>query len=195
MPYVADRCCCRFLAVALIASVSLTSVSCSGPEQSPAASLEAAEILELINQGQKRNDPQNDIEVDLGKFRVTHSVGTQDEVLLLVDFQLYAVLSSQQQAVLEAALPSYSNRIRDAVISLVQSIDTEHLTDPGLAFLKAEMIAGINRVLHERLIKDVVFSNFSVHDAHSAPFPTTSGGAEKKKPSGGLGGHGGGHGH
>jgi flagellar basal body-associated protein FliL len=189
MFHTAGRCCLALF----VACASLTTVSCSGPEQSPSASLEAAEILELINQGQKRNDPQNDVEVDLGKFRVTHSVGTQDEVLLLVEFQLYAVLSSQQQAALEAALPSYSNRIRDAVISLVQSIDTEHLTDPGLAFLKAEMIAGINRVLHERLIKDVVFSNFSVHDAHSAPFPTTtSGGGEKKKPAGG---HGGGHGH
>ena len=185
----------NLLALALLGCTALTSLSCSSSEVQSAASLETTEILELIGAGQRRNDPQNDIEIDLGKFRVTHAVGEDGEVLLLVDFQLYGVVSKQQQVALEAALPTYSNRLRDAVISLVQSIDTEHLTDPSLAFLKAEMIAGINRILHERLIKDVVFSNFSVHDAHSAPFPTTTAGGEEKKKKEGHGGHGGGHGH
>jgi hypothetical protein len=46
-------------------------------------------------------------------------------------------------------------------------------------------VAAINRVLQERLVKDVVFSDFSVHDAHEAPFPTSSPAeAPKKKPSG-----------
>jgi flagellar basal body-associated protein FliL len=186
-------CRCRNLvALALLGCAAFTSLSCSSSEEKPAASLEAAEILELISDGQRRNDPKNDVEVDLGKFRVTHSVGESGEVLLLVDFQLFAVLPGEKQPAIDAALPTYSNRLRDAVISLVQSIDTEHLTDPSLAFLKAEIIAGANRVLQERLVKDVVFSNFSVHDAHMAPFPTTtSGGEAKPKKSG----HGGGHGH
>jgi len=184
--------CWNLVALALLGCAALTSLSCSSSEEKPAGSLEAAEILELISQGQRRNDPLNDVEVELGKFRITHSVGDKDEVLLLVEFQLIAVVPGEKQPALGAALPTYSNRLRDAVISLVQSIDTEHLTDPSLAYLKAEMIAGANRVLQERLVKDVVFSNFSVHDAHMAPFPTTtSGGEAKPKKSG----HGGGHGH
>ena len=138
--------CWNLLALSLLGCTALTSLSCSSSEDQSAASLETTEILELINAGQRRNDPQNDIEIDLGKFRVTHAVGEDGEVLLLVDFQIYGVVSKQQQVALEAALPTYSNRLRDAVISLVQSIDTEHLTDPGLAFLKAEMIAEINRI-------------------------------------------------
>ena len=47
-----------------------------------------------------------------------------------------------------------------------------------------------DRVLQQRLIKDVVFSNFSVHDAHNAPFPTTTAGSPAKKKSSGHGGHG-----
>jgi flagellar basal body-associated protein FliL len=177
----------RVVALGLLSCASAFCVSCSHSDEKSAAALEAAEILELVNEGQ--NDPRSDIEIDLGTFRVTHAVAQDGEELLLVDFQLYGVLSQQKQPALEEALPGYSNRVRDAIISLVQSIDTEHLTDPSLAFLKSEIIASINRVLQQRLIKDVVFSNFSVHDAHNAPFPTTTSGAPAKKKSSGHGGH------
>lgn len=175
----------RIVALGLLASVAAACVSCSHSDDKSAAALEAAEILELVNEGQ--NDPRSDIEIDLGTFRVTHAVAQDDEELLLVDFRLYGVLSEHKQAALLEALPGYSNRVRDAIISLVQSIDTEHLTDPSLAFLKSEIIASINRVLQQRLIKDIVFSNFSVHDAHNAPFPTTTSGPPPKKKSSGHG--------
>ena len=77
--------CWNLVALALLGCAALTSLSCSSSEVKPAGSLEAAEILELISQGQRRNDPLNDVEVELGKFRITHSVGDKDEVLLLVE--------------------------------------------------------------------------------------------------------------
>jgi hypothetical protein len=158
---------------------------CSSSEAHQSPSLETSEILELIQVGRNRNDPKNDVEVDLGKFRVTHATTDGSEKLLLVDFQILAVLPSQKQTVLEAALPASTYRLRDAVIALVQKTDTEHLTDPSLAYFKTELVAAINRILQERLVKDVIFSEFSVHDAHNAPFPTTAtGGAEKKKSAG-----------
>lgn len=187
--------CSKFVLLSLLGSVCITGLACSTSDDEGVALLEAAEILELINEGRDENDPRGDVEVDLGKFRVTHAVGDEEEVLLLVDFQLFAVLSGQKQAALEAALPAYGNRLRDMVISLLQSIDTEHLTDPSLAYLRAEMIAGINRVLQERLVNGVAFSNFSVHDAHLAPFPTTTTSSDVKPKKQGHGGHGGGHGH
>ena len=184
--------CSKLVVLLLLGSVCFAGLACTTSDGERAASLEAAEILELISEGREEYDPRGDIEVDLGRFRVTHSVGDTEEVLLLVDFQLFAVLSGQKQAALEAALPAYSNRLRDMVISLLQSVDTEHLTDPSLAYLRAEMIAGINRVLQQRLVKDVAFSNFSVHDAHLAPFPTTTTTSDVKPKKSG---HGGGHGH
>jgi flagellar basal body-associated protein FliL len=171
------------LGLAALGTGMLPGCSTSEAHQSP--SLETSEILELIQEGRNRNDPKNDVEVDLGKFRVTHATTDGSESLLLVDFQLLAVLPSQRQQALEASLPASTYRLRDAVIALVQKTDTEHLTDPSLAYFKSELVAAINRILQERLIKDVVFSDFSVHDAHNAPFPTTAtGGAEKKKSSG-----------
>jgi flagellar basal body-associated protein FliL len=177
-------------ALCLVASAGATTSSCSSSEKKPDASAQANEILDLINEGQNKIDPKGSVEVELGKFRVTHAVqGSKEDALLLVDFQLYGVLPEGKREALDHALPTYNNRLRDAVISLVQSTDTEHLTDPSLAFFKAEVVAAINRVLQERLVKDVVFSNFSVHDAHEAPFPTSSPEAPKKKPAGGHGGH------
>ena len=188
------RCDCpsstRLVLLSLLTSASFSSLACSSSTNHPAASLEAAEILELISEGREVNDPRGDVEVDLGRFRITHVVGDEEEVLLLVDCQLCAVISRQKQAAFETALPAYSNRLRDMVISLLQSTDTEHLTDPSLAYLKAETIAGINRVLQQRLVKDVAFSNFSVHDAHLAPFPTSAAGGEEKPKKSGTGGRG-----
>jgi hypothetical protein len=178
----------RVVPLGLLMCVAAACASCSDSNEKSAAALEAAEILELVSEGQ--SDPRSDVEVDLGTFRVTHAVAEGDEELLLVDFRLYGVLSGRKQAALDEALPAYINRVRDAIISLVQSIDTEHLTDPSLAFLKSEIIASINRVLQQRLVKDIVFSNFSVHDAHNAPFPTTTAGPPAKKKSSGHGGHG-----
>ena len=172
-------------AVFLAAGFALGGLSCSRGDSDRAASIEAGEILELINDGQRRIDPRGFVEVDLGKFRVTHAAHGDDEALLLVDFQLYGVLPAEKREKLDRVLPTYNNRLRDAVISLVQRTETEHLTDPSLVFFKAELVAGINRVLQERLVRDVVFSDFSVHDAHEAPFPTTSSGAPPpKKPAG-----------
>ncbi len=82
-----------------------------------------------------------------------------------------------------------------AGLRTIQSIATENLRDPNLAYSKAELIGGINRVLHQRLLKDVVFSDFSVHDAHQAPFPTTATADKEKPKKAGHGGHSGGHGH
>jgi flagellar basal body-associated protein FliL len=44
----------------------------------------------------------------------------------------------------------------------VQETESEQLTDPGLAFFRSEVVAAINRILQERLVKDVAFSEFSV---------------------------------
>lgn len=171
--------------VFLAAGFALCGLSCSRREGDRAAAIEAGEILELINDGQRKIDPRGFVEVDLGKFRVTHAVEGDDEALLLVDFQLYGVLPAEKRERLDHILPTYNNRLRDAVISLVQRTETEHLTDPSLAFFKAELVAGVNRVLQERLVRDVVFSDFSVHDAHEAPFPTTGSSAPPpKKPAG-----------
>ncbi|MDX1946068.1 MAG: flagellar basal body-associated FliL family protein [Pirellulaceae bacterium] len=134
--------------------------ACSEAPKHPAA-MQAVELLDLIEDQEKRHDPQGYVEVDLGTFTVTHSLG-EGEGSLLIRFHLFGVLPEGRKAAFDSALPGFANRIRDAIITLVQQSDIEHLTDPSLAFFKSEIVAAINRVLKERLLKDVVFSEFSV---------------------------------
>jgi hypothetical protein len=167
--------------------IALLLASCSHEVKHPAA-MEAVELLDLLEERQKRHDPQAYIEVDLGRFAVTHPLA-EGEGAVMVSFHLYGVLPEERQAALEQALPGVTYRLRDAAISLVQRIETDHLTDPSLSFFKAELVAAINRVLGERLLRDVAFSDFAVSPEMEVPWPQGSEKPEKPK-----GGHGGGHG-
>jgi hypothetical protein len=86
--------------------------------------------------------------------------------------------------------PKFEKRVRDAIISLVQRTETEHLSDPSLTLFKEEVAATVNRVLQERLLVDVAFSDFSTDHEPGIPWSMPAG--EVKPPSGG---HGGGHGN
>lgn len=160
---------------------------CSQPAKS-AAEMDASELLALFQERQ-HVDARNFIETDLGRFRITHKL-TGDEGQLHVQFHLFGVLPQQRQTRLAQLWPQYEKRARDAVISLVQRTETEHLSDPSLTFFKEEVAATVNRVLQERLLVDVAFSDFSTDREAGVPWslPVT----EAKPPSGG--GHGGGHG-
>ena len=158
---------------------------CGETKAKSLAELDAGELLELI-QGEKPGEARNLIEVDLGRFRVSHAV---DNGQVLVQFHLIGLIPQPKQTHLAELLPQYDKRLRDAVISLVQKMDTDQLMDPSLAFFKTEIVAAINRVLNEPILKDVAFSDFSL-DQLATPWSTPEEAAKPKE-----GGHGGGHGH
>lgn len=160
---------------------------CSKPEKT-AAEMDASELLTLLHERQKV-DAVNFVEIDLGRFRITHKV-PGEEGLLYVQFHLFGVISQDRQKKLEELWPQFERRSRDAIISLVQRSETEQLCEPSLALLKEEVAATINRVLRERLLIDVVFSDFSTDREAGMPWSIPPG-TEAKPPSGG--GHGGGH--
>lgn len=149
--------------------------------------LDASQLLELI-QEQQPGDERSYGELDLGRFRITHALASEGQVL--VQFHLFALLPPQQQAKLEERLPKYDKRIRDAVISLVQRTETEHLTDASLAFFKTELVGSINEVVQDRLVADVAFSDYSIDPTGTGAAWSTP--AAEVKPAGGHGG--GGHG-
>ena len=173
----------RHLFTALAAAVCLVA-GCGKPPKS-AAELDASELLALLQERQ-HVDAKSFAEADLGRFRVTHKL--PDEAHLYVQFHLFGVLPEQRQPRLAEVWPKYEKRVRDAVIVLVQRTETEHLCDPSLTLFKEEVAAAINRVLQERLLADVAFSDFSTDREAGMPWSMPAGEA---KPSGG--GHGGGH--
>jgi len=134
--------------------------SCSEEKKTPAA-LESAELLDLLEAQNKRHDPKNYVEVDLGKYKVTH-VLDHEQGYLLVEFHLFGVLSKTKQEEFAHSLPLFEQRLRGAVIDLIQHSETEQLSSPNLEYLKAELVTAINRTLQARVLKDVAFSNFAL---------------------------------
>jgi hypothetical protein len=131
---------------------------CGKPAKS-AAEMDAGELLAMLQERQ-HVDAKRFIEADLGRFRVAHKLSS-GEGLLYLQFHLYGVLPQERQPRLDQVWPQFEKRARDAVISLVQRSESEHLSDPSLSLFKEELVETINRVLQERLIVDVAFSDFS----------------------------------
>jgi hypothetical protein len=168
-------------------------MGCGDKSEKSTPELDASELLALFQERQ-HVDAKNFVEIDMGRFRVVHSLGG-NEGQLYVQFHLFGILPQDRQERLGQRWPLFEKRGRDAVIGLVQGTDTEHLTDPSLAFFKEEISTAINRVLQERLLIDVVFSDFSMDREPGMPWSSPVGEVKPKGGGHGGGGHGGGHGH
>lgn len=130
--------------------------------KSHALHADAAELLDLLDVG-GQTDPSRFVEMEIGTFRVTHKPDDQAEQLV-VKFRLFGIVSETKENRLHHELPKYESRIRDAVISLVQKTEAEQLAEPGLKWLKAELVAAINRVVQDRALSGVAFSDFSLEE-------------------------------
>src|SRR5439155_6374591 len=131
--------------VATAAAVAVCLLTgCSQPSNS-AAEMHASELLALFQERQ-HVDAKNFVESELGRFRITHKLGPEAGQLY-IQFHLFGVLPQERQVRLTQVWAKYEKRARDAVISLVQRTETEHLCDPSLSFLKEELAATINCVL------------------------------------------------
>jgi hypothetical protein len=160
-----------------------------GKTSKSAAEMDASELLALFQERQ-HVDAKNFVESELGRFRITHKLGP-DAGQLYIQFHLYGVLPQERLVRLTQLWPKYEKRARDAVIALVQRTESEHLCDPSLTFLKEEIAATINRVLQERLLIDVAFSDFSTDRESGMPWSIPPGTEGKPPSGGGHGGHGG----
>jgi flagellar basal body-associated protein FliL len=143
-------------------SHSDASGSRGGTAPSSQAATNAKELLDLLEIGGQQ-DPSRFVEVEIGSFRVTHRLADEKHTML-VKFRLVGIVPETKQEYLGEELPKFEKRIRDAVISLVQKTDVEQLAEPGLKWLKAELVAAINRVVQDRALQDVVFSDFSMEE-------------------------------
>jgi hypothetical protein len=184
----------HFTGSALVAVnvLALGLVAGCGHSGKSAAEMDASELLAFFQEKQ-HVDAKTFVETDLGRFRAVHKLASGDGQLY-VQFHLYGILPADRQHRLAELWPKFEKRVRDALISLIQRAETEHLTDPSLVYFKEEVAAAVNRVLQERLLIDVVFSDFSTDREPGIPWSMP---ASEAKPSGGHGGGhgGGGHGH
>jgi flagellar basal body-associated protein FliL len=170
--------------IAGLAVVACLVSGCSRPVKS-AAEMDASELLALFQERQ-HVDAKNFVEIDLGRFLVAHKLSS-GEGQLYVQFHLFGILPHERQTRLAQLWPQYEKRARDAVISLVQRTETEHLSDPSLTIFKEEVAVAVNRILQERLLIDVAFSDFSTDREPGMPWSAPT---ETKSGNAGRGGHG-----
>jgi len=144
-----------------LATALLPVLSGCGGETKAATAVDGIELLDLLEQQDKQHDPRAFVEISLGDYMVSRR-GLGGQGILVVRFQLFGIVAAMEQEKLTHELPAHEKRIRDAVISLTQRTDLDQIADPNLAYMKSEITLATNDVLRGRLIKNVVFSNFSL---------------------------------
>jgi flagellar FliL protein len=100
-------------------------------------------------------------EVDLGEFSVT-SFQPVSGTTLSINFHLYGAVLEADDAEFHELFEENRHRFRESVIVIVRSSDLADLTDAGLGLIKRKVLEKTNRALGEPLLKDVVFSEFSL---------------------------------
>jgi hypothetical protein len=131
-------------------------------ERDDALAPDYEELLSMISVKEKKHDPRLYVEIDLGSFKVTHPGPDKGDYLVKVKFHIFGVLPEQEQLDLEKSLEGRQQRMRDAVLSVVQRTHFDQLNDPALDAVKSELVASINRVLETNTLRDIAFSNFSM---------------------------------
>jgi len=101
------------------------------------------------------------IEVDLGEFTITQRQEDKD-MILMIRFQIFGVIDYEKRDKFEKLLGQRRQRVRDAVITIVQGAEVEQLSDPSLGWLKSEIVPAVNKLLAAKLLKEVVFSDFAM---------------------------------
>jgi len=150
----------RFALCGVLVYLCLFVSGCSSAPQQ-VAGLDVPELMELLEDEHLKRNPHAFSEVDLGKFKVSRMLPA-DEGQLLVRFHLIGIVPDTRQAEFEGELPKYETRVRDAVLSLVQRAEPEHLADPAMNYLKSELLKVINDQMHSRTLKSVAFSDLSI---------------------------------
>ena len=117
--------------------------------------------MELLEDEQLKKNPQAFVEVDLGKYKVTQML-PKEEGQLVVRFHLIGIVPESKKTEFTDSMPKFETRLRDSILGLVQRAEPEHLSDPGLSYLKSEMLTIINNQMHTRHLKSVAFSDLSI---------------------------------
>lgn len=107
-----------------------------------------------------RHHPYDLVELPMGDFEV--AIPIVDSVdQYRVSFTATVIAPKSTADKLTPRLEEYNTRIRDTVLALAQNLTPNNITDPHQAWLKAEIIAQVSKMLRTRDIRDIVFANYS----------------------------------
>jgi flagellar basal body-associated protein FliL len=102
-----------------------------------------------------------EVEVDLGQYSLT-AFQPASNTTLLVDFHLYGTVRAADAGLFADRFEESKHRIRDQVIVTVRCAEMTDFADPGLALIKRQILEKSNATLGRRLLRGVVFSDFTL---------------------------------
>ena len=143
----------------LLGSLLASLVGCSGETTEAQQIEDPAKLLESYDNSRRRHDPIRFEEVDLGEFFTTRYVPGKGTYA--VSFHLYAVVDRQHREELTKAKTKREKRMRDAIFTTLAKTELEYFREPTLAWIRSELMTAINRSLQTRVVRDVVFGEFS----------------------------------
>jgi hypothetical protein len=122
---------------------------------------EMADLLKLIDSKQKKYDPENFSEIDLGQYRITHE-GTSDPFSTVsITFKLYAVLPADKVALFNEKKVPREKRLRDTILSIIHETPYEEFDEPDMITVKNRLLNSINKVLEIAELRNLAFSELS----------------------------------
>ncbi len=99
------------------------------------------------------------VEVDLDG----HSISVTDTATgahWRVDFKLYGLTTTEDEAELQALLPRVAKRLRERIDTVIRESDPNDLTEPGLGLIKRKISAKVNEALGKPLLRGVAINDF-----------------------------------
>ena len=100
------------------------------------------------------------LEISLGEFSVSAYQPLSNSTLR-IDFELFGVVSHQDEAAMTQLLDENKHRLREQVLVIIRSAEMSDLTDAGLGLIKRKILEKTNRALGKALIQEIIFSDFS----------------------------------
>ncbi len=143
----------------LLGSLCASLVGCGGSESQAEQIDDPGKLLESYDRSRRRHDPIRFEEVDLGKFFTTKYV--KDQGTYTVSFHLYAIVDKKHRQELVDSKAKREKRMRDAIFTTLAKTELEYFREPTLGWIRSELMTSINRSLQSRVIRDVVFGEFS----------------------------------
>jgi hypothetical protein len=101
-------------------------------------------------------------EIDFGRFKATH-VEPETRSSTVVQFNLYAVFRPGKGEAAKATFEANRQRIRDRVISIIQTAELDQLVEPSLKSLKYDLLPVIRESLRTSDLRDIVLDDFQLN--------------------------------
>ncbi len=101
------------------------------------------------------------VEIDLREYSVTVFQAASNSTMR-IDFHLYGIVAKEKEPRFKQLLEKNQARLREQVVQTIRGAQLADLNDdPSLGLIKRTILAKVNTILGEPLLKDLIISDFA----------------------------------